>query len=362
MTTQSKKSEYLYLTADRVGMQSGGGIVTYQESRALAELASEDGTDFNLVDRKRIEGLPESSGLGDPWCWDHKAYYSFGNRVKLAHLYAGTFSDSVAKLKSFGAKVTYTAAAHDINESRKAHLELGISYDYPHLTDPDLWRRYVGGYLGADVVVCPSTLSANVMRSFGAKRVEVIPHGCYLPEGKLEFPTQFVVGYLGSLGADKGVRYLLEAWKNLAYKDAILVLGGSDSQTPWADYLIRTYGGGTIVQLGWVKDVSDFYNGISLYVQPSVSEGFGIEVLEAMAYGRNVLCSTGAGACDLIVPEYQFPSGAINTLAKKIDQQKLDFGTREAMEDSKHVRDRASAFTWDKIRARYQDLWRSLLS
>ena len=53
--------------------------------------------------------------------------------------------------------------------------------------------------------------------------------------------------------------------------------------------LIRHVGGGNIYLRGAVEDVSEVYDNCSLFVQPSASEGFGIEVLEAMAHGRLAL-------------------------------------------------------------------------
>jgi len=40
--------------------------------------------------------------------------------------------------------------------------------------------------------------------------------------------------------------------------------------------------------LGFVENLVDFYKQISVYIQPSITEGFGITPLEAMAYGRPV--------------------------------------------------------------------------
>jgi glycosyltransferase involved in cell wall biosynthesis len=103
-----------------------------------------------------------------------------------------------------------------------------------------------------------------------------------------------------------------------------------------------------------VHDVSEIYNACSLYVQPSASEGFGIEVLEALAHGRRVVCSAGAGAAD-VVHGWVVPARDVHTLAKCISaaRARRDF-------DPHALRKQAANYTWDKIRAQYQDLWRSL--
>lgn len=343
----------LFITADKVGIQTGGGIVTQHEYDALKALG-----ECETFSRDWFEGVRGE----DPWLWDD---YLSGRSVlvekkyDLAHFYAGTFTKTIALLKRKGTKITYTAAAHDVAISKREHEKLGIPYNYPHLTEPELWQRYVKGYLEADVLICPSQHSANVMRGFGAKnRIEVIPHGCEIPTVVKPYPKTFTVGYLGSFGADKGIPYLLQAWKQLNYKDAVLLLGGRDSTSDYVSNLIAAFGGGNIWQVGWVKDVSDFYNQISLYVQPSCSEGFGIEVLEAMAHSRQVICSEGAGASDVVMPGWVFEACNVESLAVKIDQ----FKERWLLEKTGIVaRLQAEDFTWNKIRQRYVDVWKSLL-
>lgn len=355
----------LFITADKVGTQSGGGLVTHHEYEALKTLG-----DVQLYGRGQVD----TTNYGEePWCWDvcvgsevHRQRMAKENgaviqQPRLAHLYAGTFSQTVSELKKLGCKITYTAAAHDVQASRLEHEKLGMQYNYPHLTQPDLWARYLRGYMEADVLITPSTHSAQVMRAFGCtNRIEVIPHGCEIPKRIAPLPKLFTVGYLGvCTGPDKGVRYLLEAWRKLDYKDAILVLGGRDSTHPFTISLVRAFGGGNIQLRGWVDNVSDFYDSISLYVQPSVTEGFGIEVLEALAHDRPVICSRGAGAADIVpsgflVPGHLVPSCDVDALAAKIDEVRY-----------RMIWDRpqqfAHPFTWDKIRRRYVDLWKSLL-
>src|ERR1700738_49777 len=312
-------NNFLYITADRINTQTGGGLVTFHESEALKSLGPCEIFDRDILARPGRTAFGEydvweealsavamgqtgpDSPWVDPWVWDGFACYRWRELErdrqkyqppKFAHFYAGTFTTTIKKLKEIGCKVSYTAAAHNIELSKQAHLEAGIPFDYPHLTDPELWKRYVGGYLAADVVICPSTHSADVMRSYGCKNVEIIPHGVDIPETIAPLPKTFTVGYMGSYGPDKNVPILLKAWKKLAYRDSLLVLAGRDSNSPYVQDMVAKHGGGNIVMAGWVDKVADFYNSISLYVQPSWTEGFGCEVLEAQAHGRAVLCST----------------------------------------------------------------------
>ena len=355
---------FLYLTADKVGMKSGGGAVTHHESEALKSLGSTE-----------VWGRGELTCDGpDPWGWDGCAFNKlnttlFLEPIGLCHGYSGTFTDTIRGLKDNGVKVAWTCAAHDVQASRQAHLDLGVPYDqlYPHLVQPDLWKRYSAGYFDADVLVCPSTHSEKVLREQGAKnRIVVIPHGCDLPEKVAPLPASFRVGYLGAIGPDKGLIYLLQAWKNLNYKDATLVIGGKESTSPGMMSMLNHFGGGNVQLLGWVENVSDFYDQVSLYVQPSVSEGWGIEVVEAAAHGRAVLCSTGAGAADFVCAGSLtdsigsvVPPCNVGGLTVFLDWYKKNPAVLER--EGAAGAEFAKGYHWDKIRSRYVGLWKGLL-
>jgi glycosyltransferase involved in cell wall biosynthesis len=340
----------LYLTADRIGIPTGGGLVTHQELLALKALGP-------------VQAISLTKPSYDPFEQDQQILARVKEVVKetpqLAHCYAGCLTETVAYLKSLGTKVTYTAAAHDIQASKRAHEDAGLPFHYPHLTDPGLWARYVAGYLSADVVVCPSMHSKVCMESYGARRVEVIPHGVDGPNVIHPLPSRFTVGYLGAYGPDKGVRYLLEAWKELNYRDGLLILAGRDSTSPYVRQMVEQFGGGNIHLMGWVDSVADFYNAISLYVQPSITEGFGCEVLEALAYNRAVLCSDGAGASDVVPEWYRFVAGDVEELESKIDQVRMR-GCCQPPGGYPFWKDEASKYTWYKVRLCYIYLWRSL--
>lgn len=339
----------LYLTQDRIGTPTGGGAVTYHEYRALEVLGK-----ANPVDNVRI---PVN---GDPFNSDQNFATSLEGvkDVQLTQIYAGCFTKTVKQLRKAGSKVSYTAAAHSIDESRREFEGLGIPFNFPHLTVPDLWEKYVGGYKEADLVICPSTLSRKCMESYGCKNVVVIPHGCEIPAEVKPLPKTFTVGYLGQAGPDKGLRYLFEAWRGLNQKNAILLIAGNNIES--ALPLWREFGGGNIEFMGFIKNVSDFYDRISVYVQPSATEGFGIEVLEAHAHAREVLCSDGAGACDLVPSSNVFHARKVGEIAALIEARQADVKKTES--EGLARRAEAAAYTWEKIRAKYVEAWNGLLA
>lgn len=334
----------LYVTSDKIGDQTGGGIVTAHELEALQTLGP-------------VDVINTQSTL-DPFMSEKNIQISDFSKYKLAHFYAGTCPELVKKLKENGVKVTYTVAAHDVDLSREEFQNLGMSFNFAHLNDPILFDKYVGGYRDADVVISPSTAAEKINKKYGCKSTTVIPHGCHLMSSKAP-PKVFNVGYLGQIGPDKGLRYLIEAWAMLNYKDSILNLAGR--HTPELIGLLRHFNKGNTIVWGWVKSVEDFYNACSIYVQPSVTEGFGIEVLEAISCNRPVIVSDGAGAADCVGNcGFVFEKRNVKQLADYIDKLKKENDLRNEM--SKNCRQQVQKYTWDVVKQQYISLWKGMLN
>lgn len=358
----------VYLTADKISEVSGGGLVTANELAALREFSEEQTRarrDPLLSDVIVLSRNSLGNSTPEPWKWDLKAIDHIRNldNIKLCHIYSGTWPTAVPALKEQGAKVCVTIAAHNKEISRREHEKLGWPFPYTHLTNEQLWQHYIKGYRLADVIICPSSVAANIVRNYGEefrdKDIRIIPHGCHLPEKIEPLSKTFRVGYLGSYGADKGVRYLLEAWKKLDYKDGSqLILAGRDMAG--ARHLMDRFGGGSVHLAGWQRNVSDFYNSIFLYVQPSATEGFGIEVLESLAHGRPTICSVGAGAKDVVNDTWHIPACDADAIARSIDQSKLGMHHYSDMHQ-RGWREIAEKHTWDKIHQQYKKVWAEML-
>jgi len=347
----------VYITADHAGISTGGGVVTKREY----EVFSSRGESL-LLDRSKISpsffGEPDTTS-GFDYIADAMVLQLMSSGVKHAHFYAGMFSKTVDRLKRAGSTVTYTVAAHDPIVSREEFESLGLKYDFPYVTNQMLWASYIEGQLQSDLVICPSHASANLVRRFGCLRVTVIPHGVNLPESIPALPNEFNVGYLGQAGPDKGLRYLFSAWKLLQLPSSKLIMAGRDSSLMHEFYL--RFGGGLVELKGFVEKTSDLYKAISCYVQPSATEGFGIEVLEAMAHGRPAIVSDGAGVADVItdgVDGFVVPKRDVNAIADRILTLKND--PVKLQEMSLKAIETAQKYTWPKIQAMYTEAWNGI--
>jgi glycosyltransferase involved in cell wall biosynthesis len=354
----------LFITADTIGFPTGGGLVCHHEVAALKSL----GLDVHTVSRPDLNParyhIPDS-----PFAYDHLALDTVLRKLssssrppRLVHFYSGSFSNTIRHLRSLGIPVTYTMAAHDRQESIREFETLLGAYPFPHVQDPHSWSLYSEGIRHADIMIAPSQASARLLEGQGARTVEIIPHGTETPEIVPPLPESFSAGYLGQPGPDKGLLYLIRAWGSLADDQAPLLLAGDGS-----DQLGALIGAnvdcGRFELLGRVSHAKDLYERVSVYIQPSVTEGFGIEILEAMAYGRPVIVSEGAGGSDVVTSGedgFVVPRRNPEAIAKHLRWFRAN--PSKTAEMGERAGKRARAFTWEIIRKKYAELWQAVIA
>ena len=147
----------------------------------------------------------------------------------------------------------------------------------------------------------------------------------------------------------------LEPRKNLARAVEAARIAGVDLR------VVGARGWGGIEVPGWVGRVDDeqlaaLYRGARCLVFPSLYEGFGIPVLEAMACGTPVVTTRG-GATEEV-------SGGAAVLVDPLDAAAIAAGIDEAESRREDLRrqglERAQQFTWTRVADAVESLWREL--
>jgi alpha-1,3-rhamnosyl/mannosyltransferase len=231
-------------------------------------------------------------------------------------------------------------------------------HDLAVLRHPDAfprWHRTTGalalraGVRGADAVVAVSAFTRDELVGLlgvPVERIRVVPNGVdavFRPDGpSVEGDYVLAVG-------------TLEPRKNLAAAVEAARLAGVELRVAGAA------GWGGIAAEGWVGEPSDevlaaLMRGARCLVYPSLYEGFGIPVLEAMACGTPVVTSRG-GATEEV-------AGGAAVLVDPRDPASIAAGIEEAGRRRDALvelgRARASMFTWRRSADVVEDLWREL--
>ena len=180
-------------------------------------------------------------------------------------------------------------------------------------------------------------------------RIDVIPHGVTgLPDAKpaREYGTDYLL-FVGTLEPRKNLARLLEAHARLATRVPLVVVGARG----WLDDdLVDALG--TRAQVHWEGAVDDarlaaLYRGARLLAYPSLGEGFGLPVLEAMAIGLPVVVGRATAPADvaadagLAVDPHDVDAIA-GALTRLLDDPVL------ARTLGERGRRRAADFTWER--------------
>lgn len=173
----------------------------------------------------------------------------------------------------------------------------------PQGVDPRFVNKEEAEYEEADAIFVPSTFARQSFLQAGvpAEKVVTIPYGVGLEE---YFPVPkrddvFRVMCVATLTARKGIRYLLEATSRLALPHSEVILRGS--ALPESRQLLARYEGAFRLHPPVARHkLRDLYSQASVLVLPSVEDGFGLVIAQAMACGVPVIATTNTGGPDLI--------------------------------------------------------------
>jgi glycosyltransferase involved in cell wall biosynthesis len=195
-------------------------------------------------------------------------------------------------------------------------------------------RIPVAGFLSrralrsARKVIALSASLAEGARSLGVEpdRIAVIPNGVdakrFYPNG---VPREPVLLFAGSLIERKGLRALLEAMAQIhrRHPDHRLVLIGDGPERQGLETQARDLGiGESVYFTGSLSpvEVARWMRRAELFVLPSLEEGQGVALLEALASGTPGVAGRAGGIPEILSPEWGelVEPGNAQTLAKTI--------------------------------------------
>jgi glycosyltransferase involved in cell wall biosynthesis len=235
----------------------------------------------------------------------------------------------------------------------------------PYTAPPDhILRREEAIYALADAITVGSNVARRSFLAMGvpAEKVHVIPYGVRLDRFTPAEPPpadSFEVLFAGQIGLRKGIPYLLEAFHRLRHPRKHLTLVGSvqDDLRP----LLATLPTEDVTFTGNIPQpqLAHRMSASHVLVLPSVEEGFGLVMAQAMACGCPVIASSATGAEHLFADNeagFIVAPRDIGTLADRLQQ----------LADNPALRQQISAAAlacvhhlggWD----RYGDQWDTLL-
>ena len=210
--------------------------------------------------------------------------------------------------------------------------------------------KMAGAWLAASSFT-KSTLAEN---GIPPERIQVVPYGVNLerfqpPSAAAPLGGPVKLLFVGRINQRKGVKYLLEALRNLPSKHVELTICGRvlDDLKIFEPFRSQI----TIRPSVSHAELVAAYQAADLFVFPSVAEGFGHVLLESMACGLPVLSTTATAAPDIVtegVDGFVVSPGSADDLVSRIEWALTH--RSELREMKEMARRKAERFTWQRFR------------
>lgn len=250
---------------------------------------------------------------------------------------------------------------------------------YPRLDRFFAERKYRRScQVAHQVVAISEQTKADIVHYFGItpERIEVIYQSCnpifYQKVGeeektalreKYQLPQDFML-YVGSLTPRKNVLALLQAQKQLREEGLevplVLVGRGKAYKDQLAAYIAEEKLPTQLFSEVATPELPGFYQLTQVFVYPSIFEGFGIPILEALHSGTPVISSQGSCFQEAGGPKSLYtPAGEVAALAEAIRSVVEDSRRREAMRQAGLLH--AQQFLPNVLAEQWKHLYTSLM-
>lgn len=212
----------------------------------------------------------------------------------------------------------------------------------------------------ADEIIVLSKGVHDYFRNQYGRETRFIPNGVNRPEirkaelitDKFGLTKDSYILFLGRLVPEKGIRYLVEAFKNVKTEKKLVIAGGSsDTDSFMKELKELAKDDKRIIFTGFVQGqmLEELYSNAYIYTLPSDLEGMPLSLLEAMSYGNCCLVSN-IQECTEVVEDKAliFKKSNVQDLQNKL-QEACD-RTEKVMELKQQAADYiCKKYNWDDV-------------
>jgi glycosyltransferase involved in cell wall biosynthesis len=216
--------------------------------------------------------------------------------------------------------------------------------------------------MASHILVASSFTKASLVEhGISPGKVSVVPYGVNLERFKpaesrhAAHTAKLKLLFVGRINQRKGVKYLLQALELLNQDHVHVTICGRvvDDLKLFETFSSQV----TIRPSVSTEELIEAYQGADLFVFPSVAEGFGQVLLEAMACGLPILSTTCTAAPDLI--EHGVQGFVVEPRRPDLLAQHIEWAIshrEELVSMGRQARLRAEHFTWSHFRTRVADV------
>lgn len=192
----------------------------------------------------------------------------------------------------------HTGFAMEVVQRECERLGVSLPPDHEHAYDAKKLHREEEEYRLATRLLCPTDFVVKTFLDKGYARQQLVRH-IYGYDEKTYYPSAeprdtkrgLTMLFVGVCAVRKGVHYALEAWlKSPASKDGTFLIAG-EFLPAYQAKLAQMIAHPSVRVLGHRNDVPELMRKSDILVLPSIEEGFGLVITEAMGSGCVPLAS-----------------------------------------------------------------------
>lgn len=217
-----------------------------------------------------------------------------------------------------------------------------------------------------EIIVLSRSMQKYFKETYGRDTV-FIPNGVSRPEIRGADAIKKLWGltkdsyvlFLGRIVPEKGLRYLLKAWKGIKTEKKLVIAGGSSDTQEFMDEL-RSLADGSVIFTGFQQGcvLEELYSNAYIYTLPSDLEGMPLSLLEAMSYGNCCVVSDIPECAGLVEDKaVTFPRSDADEL-RRLLQELLDDEKKAKAHKSMAADFICSKYNWDDVVRKTLELYR----
>ena len=274
--------------------QKGCEVTCYNRSGHHVSGAEYDGvdeTEYKGITQKYVPTI-EKKGLAAVSSSFFAAFCSAFGKYDVVHIHAEGPAFFSWLPKMFGKRVVVTI--HGIDWQREK-WQSGFGSKFIRQGEKNAVKY-------ADEIIVLSKGVQKYFKETYGRETHFIPNGVNRPQirkanlitEKFGLKKDSYILFLGRLVPEKGIRYLVEAFKNVKTDKKLVIAGGSsDTDSFMAELKELAKEDDRILFAGFVQGemLDELYSNAYIYTLPSDLEGMPLSLLEAMSYGNCCLVS-----------------------------------------------------------------------
>ena len=244
---------------------------------------------------------------------------AFG-RYDIVHIHAEGPAFFAWLPKLFGKKVIVTIQGFDWQREK---WKSGFGSTFIHQGEKNAVKY------ADEIIVLSKGVQDYFEKTYGRKTV-FIPNGVsnhierepQIIKNKFGFGKDEYILFLGRLVPEKGIKYLIEAFKQVDTEKKLVIAGGSSDTSEFENEMKElAKEDKRILFTGFVQgqELEELYSNAYVYVLPSDLEGMPLSLLEAMSYGNCCLVSDIPECVDVVEDKALiFQKSDVNSLYTKL--------------------------------------------